>query len=160
MHTYIIHKPTHTHTYFIYIYIYMCHTLNFNPCVCPCVMTTCETEVQVINAEWLSISLCLHSVYELHVNCIYWHVRRLEYDHSRHSISSPRDLNVADIFLPINLQTSCASQKYYPRGDCLLWLWCSDAAGIRFSWEVYGIYQHGWKDCAHESTGCKITSWI
>lgn len=30
------------------------------------------TEEQVINAEWLLISPCLHCVYELHMDCIYW----------------------------------------------------------------------------------------
>lgn len=116
------------------------------------------TEEQVINAEWLLISLFLHCVYELHAGYIYWHESGC--DHSRYSISSPRALKIADIFLPTNMfhphKTTGASQKCYPRGDCFLW--CGKyQRQLRALWDLSAwIESVFWSDCLEH----KIASWI
>lgn len=91
------------------------------------------------------ISLCLRCVYELRVGCIYWHVRRLEYV----SRILSKYLKVADILcLSINRfypnKTTCITKILTRRGlSAVIGGWCSDATGIRCSWGVYGISQHG-----------------
>lgn len=104
----------------------------------------------------IDLSMSLHCVYELHMGCIYW----LDVTHSRYTISSPRGLNIADIFLPTNMvhphKTTSASQKCCPRGDCLLW--CSGyQKQLRGLWDLSALTESVfWSECLEHKRTSRI----